>query len=43
MSNDSNFRQALSSLRHDLRNPVGHVLGYSEMLDEELELSLIHI
>jgi CheY-like chemotaxis protein len=37
MSNDDNFRQNLSSLRHDLRNPVGHVLGYAEMLDEELE------
>ena len=37
MSNSTTFRELLGALRHDLRNPVGHVLGYGEMLDEELE------
>jgi DNA-binding response OmpR family regulator len=37
MSNASEFRTRLAGVRHDLRNPVGHVLGYGEMLDEELE------
>lgn len=27
---------ALSELRHDLRTPIGHVLGYSEMLMDEV-------
>ena len=31
------FRRRLSQIRHDLRNPVGHVIGYSEMLAEELD------
>ncbi|MFT4543083.1 MAG: DNA-binding response OmpR family regulator [Planctomycetota bacterium] len=37
MSNPSEFSRRLAALRHDLRNPVGHILGYGEMLDEELE------
>ena len=31
------FGRNLSALRHDLRNSVGHILGYSEMLQEDLE------
>ncbi len=31
------FGESLSALRHDLRNSVGHILGYSEMLTEDLE------
>lgn len=31
------FSQQLSNLRHDLRTPVGHVIGYSEMIEEELD------
>jgi len=27
---------ALASLRHDLRNPIGHVLGYGEMVMDDL-------
>jgi len=27
---------ALASLRHDLRNPIGHVLGYGEMVMDEI-------
>ncbi|MFT5151392.1 MAG: CheY-like chemotaxis protein [Planctomycetota bacterium] len=37
MSIPSEFSKLLAAIRHDLRNPVGHVLGYGEMLDEELE------
>ena len=31
------FSQQLSNLRHDLRTPVGHVIGYSEMIEEDLD------
>lgn len=36
--NDTNqsFRQHLSDVRHDLRTPVGHIIGYAEMLEEDL-------
>jgi DNA-binding response OmpR family regulator len=37
MSETEDFRRSLSALRHDIRNPVGHVLGYGEMIEEELE------
>ena len=30
------FETRLSELRHDLRNPIGQVLGYAEMLIEDL-------
>jgi CheY-like chemotaxis protein len=31
------FRSRLSEVRHDLRTPVGHIIGYSEMLEEDLD------
>jgi CheY-like chemotaxis protein len=33
----SQFREKLGQLRHDLKTPVGHIIGYSEMLEEEFE------
>jgi DNA-binding response OmpR family regulator len=36
-SEPSRFAHRLSELRHDLRNSAGHVLGYSEMLKEDLD------
>ena len=33
----SNFKELLANIRHDLKTPVGHILGYSEMLAEDLE------
>ena len=33
---ETSFTQQLSRIRHDLRTPVGHVIGYSEMIEEEL-------
>jgi two-component system sensor histidine kinase/response regulator len=30
--------QALADLRHDLRTPIGHVLGYGEMVWDELQV-----
>lgn len=33
----SNGPSELSKLRHDLRTPINHILGYSELLGEDLE------
>lgn len=32
----NDFTAKLSGLRHDLRTPVGHVIGYAEMIEEDL-------
>jgi CheY-like chemotaxis protein len=37
LSTHSLFHSKLADLRHDLKTPIGHILGYSEMLQEELE------
>lgn len=38
MSSASSFsEESLSALRHDLRTPIGHIIGYAEMLIEENE------
>lgn len=34
--NSDDFARNLSNLRHDLRTPVGHVIGYAEMIEEDL-------
>ena len=34
---DANFAARLSTVRHDMRTPVGHIMGYAEMLEEDLE------
>jgi CheY-like chemotaxis protein len=31
------FKKRLSKLRHDLRTPAGHIIGYAEMLEEDLD------
>ena len=31
------FKALLSQLRHDLRTPIGHIIGYAEMISEDLE------
>ncbi|MEH6834600.1 response regulator [Falsihalocynthiibacter arcticus] len=36
-ASENSFAALLSKIRHDLRTPVGHVIGYSEMIEEELE------
>ena len=30
------FKQRLGNIRHDMRTPVGHIMGYAEMLEEDL-------
>jgi CheY-like chemotaxis protein len=41
MNDDANasqsFQQLLSDLRHDLKNPVGQIIGYAEMLEEDAD------
>ncbi len=34
------FRERLAQLRHDLKTPVGHIMGYSEMIEEDVEDNL---
>ncbi|MGH1461864.1 MAG: response regulator [Neptuniibacter sp.] len=36
MEDNNGFKKQLSKLRHDLRTPVGHIIGYSEMIEEDL-------
>jgi len=31
------FRERLATIRHDLKTPVGHIMGYSEMIEEDVE------
>jgi CheY-like chemotaxis protein len=33
---DSSVAAKLSQIRHDLRTPVGHIIGYAEMMEEDL-------
>ena len=39
MNTKLTFKNKLADLRHDLKTPIGHILGYSELLEEELEES----
>jgi DNA-binding response OmpR family regulator len=34
------FRERLAQIRHDLKTPVGHIMGYSEMIEEDVEDNL---
>lgn len=36
----TNFETNLSNLRHDLRTPVGHIIGYAELIDDDLDEDL---
>ena len=31
------FDERLSELRHELRTPIGHIIGYAELIDEDLD------
>ena len=33
---DPSLASRLSEIRHDLRTPVGHIIGYAEMMEEDL-------
>ncbi|UWQ91281.1 response regulator [Rhodobacteraceae bacterium M382] len=41
MEHSSDFKAQLSKLRHDLRTPVGHIIGYAEMIEEDLPPDLL--
>lgn len=36
-ADQSDFKAKLSELRHDLRTPIGHIIGYAEIISEDLE------
>jgi len=36
-TNKDGFKNRLSTLRHDMRTPVGHMIGYAEMMEEDLD------
>lgn len=36
-SGASTFEERLSELRHELRTPIGHIIGYAELIDEDLD------
>ena len=38
---NADFATRLSGLRHDLRTPVGHVIGYAEMIEEDLQPEIL--
>lgn len=43
VEDSSDFKAQLSKLRHDLRTPVGHIIGYAEMIEEDLPPDLLKI
>lgn len=43
ISTEAAFRDHLANIRHDLKTPVGHIMGYAEMLEEEIEDELPEI
>ena len=38
---NSDFKAQLSKLRHDIRTPVGHIIGFAEMIEEDLSPDLL--
>ena len=36
MSDAPTFAERLSELRHDLRTPIGHVIGYADLIAEDM-------
>ncbi len=41
VEDSGDFKAQLSKLRHDLRTPVGHIIGYAEMIEEDLPPDLL--
>ena len=33
---NQSFQSRLADLRHELRTPIGHIIGYAELIDEDL-------
>ena len=36
-TSDRSLDERIAALRHDLRGPLGQIIGYSELLEEELD------
>lgn len=43
VEDNNDFKVQLSKLRHDIRTPVGHIIGYAEMIEEDLSTDLLKI
>ena len=37
------FKTLLSELRHDLRTPIGHIIGYAEMISEDVDDEVLNL
>ena len=40
-SDISDFNSRLRELRHDIRTPIGHIIGYSELIEENLDATAL--
>lgn len=42
-SEEAAFKSLLSELRHDMRTPIGHIIGYAEMISEDLDEDMMKL
>ena len=42
-ASQDDFKARLSELRHDLRTPIGHIIGYAEMILEDMDDAALNL